>query len=86
MQVHRLFTWADRLLKLSPAGRAKDGSIFARLRVGFDTLPACKDRIKRFRAAAQGLLEGQKILKTQGLSHDTLAQCKPLISEMPSVP
>ena len=86
MHVHRLFSWADRLLKLSPAGGAKDGSIFARLRVGFDTLPACKDRIKRFRAAAQGLLEGQKILKTQGLSPDTLAQWKPLISEMPSVP
>jgi len=32
------------------------------------------------------LLECQKILKTKGLSHGTLAQCKPLISEMPSVP
>jgi len=86
MHVHRLFTWADRLLKLSPAGRAKDGSILARLRVCFDKLPACKDLIKRFRADAQGLLECQKILKTKGLSHGTLAQCKPLISEMPSVP
>jgi hypothetical protein len=26
MHVHRLFTWADRLLKLSPAGGAKSGS------------------------------------------------------------
>jgi hypothetical protein len=26
----------------------------------------------------------QKILKTKGLSHDTLAQCQPLIAEMPS--
>jgi hypothetical protein len=26
MNVHRLFTWADRLLKLSPAGGAKSGS------------------------------------------------------------
>src|SRR5713101_1908533 len=48
-------------------------------------LPACKDLIKRFRADAQGLLACQKILKTKGLSPDTLAQCKPLISEMPSV-
>jgi len=86
MHVHRLFPWADRLLKLSPASRAKDGSIFARLRVCFDTLPACKDLMQRFRADAQGLLECQKILKTKGLSHGTLAQCKPLISEMPSVP
>jgi hypothetical protein len=26
MPVHRLFTWADRVLKLSPAGGAKSGS------------------------------------------------------------
>ncbi len=86
MNVHRLFFWAERLLKLSPAGGAKAGSIFARLRACFDELPACKDLIKRFRADAQGLLECQKLLKAKGLSHDTLAQCKPLISEMPSVP
>ncbi len=86
MHVHRLFSWADRLLKLSPAGGAKAGAILARLRACFDELPACKDLIKRFRADAQGLLECQKLLKAKGLSHDTLAQCKPLISEMPSVP
>ena len=84
MHVHRLFSWADRLLKLSPAGGAKAGSIFARLRACMDELPACKDLIKRFRADAQGLLECQEILKTQGLSHDTLAQCQPLICEIPS--
>ncbi len=86
MHVHRLFTWAERLLKLSPAGGAKDGSILARLRACFDELPACKDLIRRFRADAQGLLECQKILKTQGLCHDTLTQCQPLIAEMPSAP
>jgi hypothetical protein len=32
------------------------------------------------------LLECQKILKTKGLSHATLAQCKPLLSEMASAP
>jgi len=85
MHVHRLFSWADRLLKLSPAGGAKAGAILARLRACFDELPACKDLIKRFRADAQGLLECQKLLKTKGLSHDTLARCQPLISEMPSV-
>jgi hypothetical protein len=86
MHVHRLVTWAQRLLQLSPAGGAKAGSILARLRACFDELPACKDLIKRFGADAQGLLECQKILKTQGLSHDTLAQCQPRISAMPSAP
>ena len=49
-----------------------------------DELPACKDLIKRFRGDAQGLLGCQEIVKTEGLSHDTLAQCQPLIAEMPS--
>jgi hypothetical protein len=86
MHVHRFVTWAQRLLQLSPAGGAKAGSILARLRACFDELPACKDLIKRFGADAQGLLECQKILKTQGLSHATLAQCQPRISAMPSAP
>ena len=86
MSVHRLCTWADRLRKLSPAGGAKAGSIFARLRACCDALPACKDLIKRFCADAQGVLECQKMLKTTGLSHDTLAQWKPLIAAMPSAP
>jgi hypothetical protein len=84
MNVHRLFTWAELLLTLSPPGGAKASSILARLRACMDELPACKDLIKRFRADAQGLLGCQKILKTQGLCHDTLAQCEPLIEAMPS--
>src|SRR5438128_8354799 len=74
MNVHRLFTWADRVLKLSPPGGAKAGSTLARLRACLDEFPACKALIKRFRADAEGLLECQKILKTTGLSHDTVAQ------------
>jgi hypothetical protein len=86
MHVHRLFTWAERLLHLSPPGGAKTGSLLARLRSCMDELPACKDLLKRFCADAQGLRECQQIVKTKGLCHDTLAQCQPLISEMPSAP
>jgi len=84
MTVHRLFTWADRLLKLSPPGGAKGGSTLAKLRACLDQLPACKALIKRFRADAQGLLGCQKILKLDGLSHDTRAHCEPLIETMAS--
>jgi hypothetical protein len=84
MNVHRLFTWADRLLKLSPAGGAKRGSTVAKLRACLDQLPACKALIKRFRNDTSGLLACQKILKTTGLSQHTLAQCEPLIDAMPS--
>lgn len=84
MNVHRLFTWADRVLKLSPAGNAKAGSMLAKLRANLDQLPACKALIKRFRCDASGLLECQKILKRDGLSHTTRAQCEPLIETMAS--
>ena len=84
MNVHRLFTWADRVLQLSPPGGAKSSSILAKLRACLDQLPACKALIRRFRADAAGLLACQKILKSQGLSHDTRAQCEPLIETMPS--
>src|SRR5207244_13466581 len=72
INVHRLCTWADRLLKLSPAGGAKSGSTLAKLRACLDQLPACKALIKRFRGDASGLLACQKILKTQGLYPHTL--------------
>jgi hypothetical protein len=84
MNVHRLFTWADRVLKLSPPGGAKTGSTLAKLRACLDQLPACKALITRFRADALGLMTCQKILKTQGLSHDTRAQCEPWIDTMAS--
>ncbi len=84
MNVHRLFTWAQRLLKLSPGGRAKRGSMLAKLRASLDQLPACKTLIKRFRQDASGLLECQQILKRDGLSHTTRAQCDPFIETMAS--
>src|ERR1700704_6342686 len=84
MNMHRLFTWADQVLGLSPAGGAKKGSVLAKLRACLDELPACKALIKRFRTDAHGLLECQKILKTKGLSHDPRGQCEPLIDTMPS--
>src|SRR5215831_3260760 len=84
MNVHRLVTWADRLLQLSPAGGARAGSTLAKLRACLDALPACKALIKQFRDDARPLLACQKLLKTHGLSHDTLAQCAPLIDTLPS--
>ena len=84
MNVHRLCTWADRVLQLSPPGGAKRGSMFAKLRAALDDLPTCKALIQRFRRDAGALLECQQRLKTQGLSQDTLAQCEPLIDVIPT--
>src|SRR2546428_314506 len=84
LHVPRLLAWAEPLRQLSPAGGAKPGSLLARLRACLDELPTCTDLIKRFRGDAQGLLECQQMLKTQGLCHDPLAQCEPLIDAMPT--
>jgi len=85
MNVHRLVRWADRVLDLSPAGRAKAGSVLAKLRTCLDDLPACRTLIRQFRDDAVALLACQKILKTRGLSHDTLTECDPLLDTMASV-
>ncbi|HZC03067.1 MAG TPA: hypothetical protein VE844_17425, partial [Gammaproteobacteria bacterium] len=45
MNVHRLVRWADRVLGLSPAGRAPAGSVLSKLRTCLDDLPACRTAI-----------------------------------------
>jgi len=85
MNVHRLVRWADRMLGLLPAGRAKAGSVLAQLRTCLDELPACRTLICQFRDDAVALLACQQLLKTRGLSHDTLTQCEPLLDTMASV-
>jgi hypothetical protein len=84
MHVHRLFPWADRVLKLSPPGGAKQGSVLTKLRACLEPLPACTALIQRFRGDAAGLLGCQKMLKTKGLCHDTRQQCEALIDVIPS--
>jgi len=85
MNVHRLFTWADRVLQLSPPGGAKRGSLLPKLRGALDDLPDCKALIKRFQGDAGALMACQEILKTRGLAAATVAQCAPLIDTMPTV-
>src|SRR5438445_115125 len=55
MNVHRLVRWADRVLGLLPAGRAKAGSVLAQLRTCLDDLPACRTLIRQFRDDAVAL-------------------------------
>lgn len=84
MNVHRLVRWADWVLGLLPAGRAKVGSVVAKLRTCLDELPACRTLIRQFRDDAVALLACQKMLKTRGLTHDTLHECEPLLDTMAS--
>src|SRR6266478_6534189 len=84
MNVHRLVTWADRVLQLSPPGGAKQGSMLATLRSALDDLPDCKTLIKRFQGDAGALLACQDLLKHRGLGTATVAQCETLIDAMPT--
>ena len=84
MHVHRLVTWADRILRLSPSGGAKRGSMVAKLRDALGDLPDCRTLIKRFRGDASALLACQEILKTHGLGRNTRTQCEPFIDVMPT--
>src|SRR5436309_2244818 len=85
MHIHRLVRWADWVLGFLPAGRAKTDSVLAKWRACLDELPACRTLIRQFRDDAVALLACQKLLKTHGLTHDTLSQCDPLLDTMASV-
>ena len=83
MNLHRLVTWAGRILKHSPPGRATEGSLLSKLRKSLDDLPQCKIFITRFTRDVKPLLACQKIIKNKGLSHETYKQCKGLIEGTP---
>ena len=83
MNLHRLVVWADQLLRHSPPGGAAKGSLLARLRESFDQLPACKEFLRGFLRDAIPLLACQKLLKTKGLSYETIRECEELIEVIP---
>ncbi len=83
MNIHKLVTWADRILKHSPPGRASEGSLLAKLRNSLDALPQCKQFIHRFSRDVRPLLSCQKIIKQKGLSNDTYNQCIEVIDDIP---
>jgi hypothetical protein len=81
---HRLGTWADRVLTRAPAGGAKAGSTRATWRACLEAFPACHALRTRFRDEAVPRLACQQRRTTQGLAHDTLAQCAPRLEALPS--
>lgn len=83
MNLHRLVSWAEKILKHSAPGRAAEGSLLAKLRDGLDELPACKPFITRFIRDVTPLMECQKVIKNEGLSHETYAQCQVFLETLP---
>jgi hypothetical protein len=85
MNIHKLFTWAQKFLKHSSAGRAAKGSLLEKLRKHYADLPAYTDFINWFVADLTPLMECQRILKNSGFSNETLTLCRPLFKQIPSV-
>ena len=83
MNLHRLVKWAGQLLKHSPKGRVSKGSIVSKLRIAIGQIPECRAFINRFLRDVNPLLESQKILKNNGLSHDSYKQCLKLMETIP---
>jgi hypothetical protein len=83
MNLHRLVTWADQLLRHSPKGRAQKDSILSKLRAAIGQISVCKAFISRFLRDAKPLLESQKILKNKGLNQVSYRKCLELIETIP---
>lgn len=83
MNLHRLVSWADKILKHSPKGRAAKATLLLKLRNSLENLPQCKLFIERFLRDVTPLMECQKIIKNKGLNHETYALCQRLIKPIP---
>lgn len=83
MNLHKLVTWAGRILKHSRPGRVREGSLAAKSRQSLDDLPKCKALIRRFLRDVIPLQECQKVIKRKGLSQETYEQCKGLLEDLP---
>lgn len=84
MNLHRLVTWAHRLLQHTPSDHASHDTVVTRLQAKLGELPECRPFIARFLRDAQVLLACQKLLKTTGLSPASYAACQPLLHTMPA--
>ena len=84
MNIHRLVKWASQLLEHSSAGRARKNSMLEKLRQGFDQLPHCKVFINDFLQDVAPLIDCQKILKTKGLSSESVDECQLIIKTIPN--
>jgi len=83
MNLHRLVSWAERLLEQSPRGRAAKGSLLEKLRAAFDSLPRCKRFINDYLAHAKPILACQSLLKRRGLNQTTYEECQHHLTMIP---
>ncbi len=82
--ISKLGNWAEKILAvISVKGRAKKGSVLARLRRALPKLLLLKSFIRSFIGTTQVVEDIMGILKNRGLTQDTYAQCKQLVATLP---
>ena len=82
MNLHRLVKWADKILDLSPVGRAASGSVLEKLRKSVAGLSDHRSFIEQFSADARFVLDCLKHLKQQGLNRQSKALCRKAVREL----
>jgi hypothetical protein len=82
--IGKLGKWADKMLEVfAVKGRAKKGSILARLRKALPGFNSLRPFIKRFAQTANIVSEVMGILKNKGLDQTSYDQCCQLANELP---
>lgn len=82
--ISKLGKWADKMLGVfAVKGRAKKGSILARLRIAFPRFNSLRPFITRFAQTADIVSEVMGILKNKGLDQKSHEQCRQLANGLP---
>lgn len=83
--ISQLGKWADKILEvLAVKGRAKEGSLLAKLRSTFPGLTQLKPFIKGFANTTKVVSHVMEVLKNKGLDQTSYAQCGQLSQELPA--
>jgi hypothetical protein len=82
--ISKLGKWADKMIVvLGVKGRAKKGSLLAKLRLALPNFSRLKPFIKRFALTTACVSQVMKILKKEGLDQKHYEQCCSLVQNLP---
>lgn len=82
--ISKLGKWADKMIDvLGVKGRAKKGSLLAKLRLALPNFSRLKPFIKRFALTTACISQVMKILKKEGLDQNRYEQCCSLVQNLP---
>lgn len=85
LSIGKLARWGEKMLdRMAVKGRAKKGSVLARLRKALPGFSALRPFITTFAATAVTVSHVMATLKNKGLDSDTGAQCRDLAEGLPA--